>query len=225
MMDSLHKIITVIIADDHELFLDGLSMLITRSEHIKVLARAGNGSQLLEKFEEYMPALVLTDLRMPVMDGIAAIKRIRLQNKDTRIIALSSFDSDHLVVEALEAGANGYIVKNADRAEIIEAIETVMQHKPYYCKTTTTRLAKLIARSRFNPYKPSSKDLFNDIEKKIIHMVCDEIPSDEMANILFLSKRTIDGYRATILEKMDVKTPAGVAIYAVKNGLYEWEDK
>lgn len=216
--------ITVVIADDHDIYRDGLFMLLTKDPLIKVVGDASNGKQLLHLYKEFQPDIVLTDLRMPELDGVSAIREIVQLKRDAKIIALSTFDSDTMVTDALEAGAMGYIVKNAERGEITEAIRMVYAGNPYYCKTTSSRLIRLIARSDFNPYHLSSPKLFSEKEREIIKLICEEKTSKEIGDTLFMSPRTVEGHRTKILEKMNVKTTAGIAIYALKNGLYHLGD-
>lgn len=212
--------IRVLIADDHDIFRDGLSLLLLKEPTIELVGDAANGKQLTQMAKELHPDIVLTDLKMPEMDGIEAIQTIKELYPAIKSIALSSFDSDAMVIDALEAGAMGYIIKNADRGEIVDAIRMVYTGSPYYCKTTSGRLVKLIARSEFNPYKADASKLFSEKEKEIIRLICEEKTSKEIGELLFMSSRTVEGHRVKILEKMNVKTTAGVAIYAIKNGIY-----
>jgi DNA-binding NarL/FixJ family response regulator len=209
----------VVIADDHDLYLAGLRMLLDNNAEIEVLAEASNGQELIDLCNEYKPDVVITDLIMPGTDGIRAIKEIS-KTAAVRMIALSTFDSEHLIVEALEAGALGYILKNAQNGEIIEAIKTVDKFNPYYCRSTSSRLVRMISKSKFNPYTKSNLDVWSEKEKVIIRLICEEKSSEEIGKILFMSKRTVDGIRSKILEKMNVKTGAGVALYAIKNSLF-----
>lgn len=216
--------ITVIIADDHDIYRDGLSMLLTKDPLIKVIGDAANGKQLLRLYREFQPDIIITDLRMPELDGVSAIREIVQLKQGAKIIALSTFDSDTMVTDALEAGAMGYIVKNAARGEITEAIRMVYAGIPYYCKTTSSRLVRLIAKSDFNPYNQSAQKLFSEKEREIIKLICLEKTSKEIGDTLFISPRTVEGHRTKILEKMNVKTTAGIAIYALKNGFFYMED-
>ena len=213
-------LISVIIADDHSVYLDGLEMLLSKEEGIEIVGTATEGNRLIHLTKQLQPDVVLTDLKMPGVDGIQAIKEITALNPATNCIALSTFDSDYLIIEALEAGAMGYITKNAQRDEIIEAIKTVNAHHAYYCKTTTLRLAKQIAGSSFNPYKKAGLHIFNEVEKEIIRLVCAEKTSEEISKELFMAKRTVEGVRAKILEKAGVKTPIGLVVYAIKNAIW-----
>ncbi len=214
------KQIRVIIADDHDIYRDGLQLLLSKDPSILVVGEAENGKRLLELVPQVQPDIIVTDLRMPILDGVAAITLITRDYPAVKTIALSTFDSEHLIVEALEAGALGYIIKNAQKGEITDAIQTVAAGHPYYCKSTSVRLVKMISNSHFNPYKIKEGHLFSDKDKEIIKLICEEKSNKEIGEVMFMSTRTIEGIRSRILEKMNVKTAAGIAIYAIKNALY-----
>lgn len=214
--------IKVIIADDHEVYRMGLRMLLQGSEEIELTGEAANGQKLIELVAENTPDVVLTDLMMPEMDGIEAIRKMKNAGF-TKCIALSTFDNDRLIMEALEAGAKGYITKNAQKGEIIEAIKLVNQSVFYYCKSTSSRLARMIGVSEFNPYAKAQTQLFTQEETDIIRLICKEKTSEEIAKILFMGKRNVERIRTRILSKMDVKTAAGVVMYAIKNSIIDVE--
>lgn len=214
----LHDI-NIVIADDHEIFLDGLSLMLSRQEGFHICGRASNGSQLIEVVKTQKPDVVLTDIRMPIKDGIESTRQLLMVLPDTKVIALSMFDEENLIVEMLEAGAKGYLLKNAHKDEIIEAIKSVYKNKNYYCAHTSALLAGMIVRSKFNPVKSDEPVVLNDREKTIIKMICQQKTAEEIADKIFLSKRTVEGYRTRILEKINAKNTAGVVIYALKNGI------
>ena len=214
----MHEKIRVVIADDHDIYRDGLQLLLNSNE-IEVVAEASNGRQLLTEVRKYKPDVILTDLIMSGFSGIEAIKELKKENFE-RIIAISFFDSDTLIVEALEAGAIGYLHKNVQKEEIIEAIKDVNNFRPYYCKATDRKLARLIYKSQFNPYASKTMPLFSQQDIEIIRLICQKKSSEEIGRILNMSARTVEGHRAKIVQKMNVRTPVGVAIYAVKNNLF-----
>jgi DNA-binding NarL/FixJ family response regulator len=214
--------IRIIIADDHEIFRDGLKLMLSKDPGISILAEAANGRELLTLVDEHKPDVVLTDIVMPVMDGIEAVKNLRESNPQTSIIALSMFDNESLIVDMLEAGAIGYLLKNADKDEILEAIRSVNMQRPYYCKSTSIKLARLISKSRFKGL--DTKAEFNDKEKEIIYFICQEFTNKEIGTKLFISKRTVDGYRSKIMDKMQVKSTAGIVVYAIKHNLYKLDE-
>ncbi len=211
--------IKIIIADDHEIFRDGFKLMLSKQKDIQLIGEAANGRELLELVNEHIPDVVITDIKMPIMDGIEAAKKIAAQFPDMGIIGLSMFDEDDLIIDMLEAGAKGYLLKNANKEQIIEAIKTVYNGDPYYCKTTSNKLTQMIAKSKFNPYRKKEAIEFSDREKEIITLVCQELTNKEIADKLFLSSRTVEGHRLKIMEKMNVKNPVGLVVYALKHGL------
>lgn len=220
----MHYNINIVIADDHEIFLDGLALMLSRQPNFNICGRASNGVQLMEIVDREKPDIVLTDIRMPVVDGIQSTKQILASYPAMGIIALSMFDEENLVVEMLEAGAKGYLLKNAHKDEIIDAINTVHQNKIYYCAKTSFLLASMIVRSRAGNATQQPAVVLNDREKDIIKMICQQQTTQEIADKIYLSKRTVEGYRVKILEKIQAKNIAGVVIFALKNNIITEED-
>lgn len=213
------KGIRLLMADDHEIFRDGFKLMLTKYPDIVLVGEAENGKELLELTQKLQPDVIITDIKMPIMDGIEAAKKISELFPDIGIIGLSMFDEDDLIVDMLEAGAKGYLIKNAGKEQITEAIRTVYNNDPYYCKTTSHKLTSMIARSRFNPYKKAAKVEFSEREIEIIDLICNELTNKEISDKLFISIRTVEGHRLKILEKMNVKNTVGLVVYAIKMGL------
>ena len=217
---KLYGTIKVIIADDHEIFRDGLKLMLQKQPEFQLLAEAEDGRELIEKTEELKPDVVITDVKMPRMDGASATRYLTEHHPAIGIIALTMFDEEEQIIEMLESGAKGYLLKNADKNEIKEAIQSVYEQTPYYCKHTSHRLAQLVANSKFNPYRQKPKIEFNDREIEIITHICEGITNKEIAEKIYLSVRTVEGLRMKIMEKMNVRNTAGIIIYAIKNGHY-----
>ena len=211
--------IKLLIADDHEIFRDGFKLMLTKYPFIILNGEAENGSQLIELAKKNVPDVIITDIKMPVMDGIETTKKIIELFPSIGIIGLSMFDEDDLIIDMLEAGAKGYLLKNAGKEQIIEAIKTVYNDDPYYCKNTSRKLTQMIASSKFNPYKKQAIVDFSDREIEIIELICKEQTNKEIADKLFLSVRTVEGHRLKILEKMSVKNTVGLVVYAIKKGI------
>ena len=213
--------INIVIADDHELFRDGFRVMINKFPEIKLAGEAENGQELLEQVEQLKPDVILTDIKMPKMDGIEATRLLTNRQNPVSIIALSMFDEENLIIDMLEAGAKGYLLKNAHKDEIIQAIKTVHNGKTYYCNHTSARLMEMIAKSRFHPVRQKEKPNFTTRETDIIRLICQQLSNKEIADRLKLSIRTIEGYREKIQEKMDVRNSAGIVVYAIREGIYE----
>jgi DNA-binding NarL/FixJ family response regulator len=215
-----HGSIKVVLADDHEIFRDGLRLMLQKHPEIELLAEAEDGRELIEHIKKLNPDLVITDIKMPRMDGVAATRHIVEHYPNIGIIALSMFDEDDLIIDMLEAGARGYLLKNADKNETLDAIKSVYAGQAYYCRQTSGKLAQMVARSKFNPYRHQVKPVFTDREKEMIKYICEGLTNKEIAAKVFLSVRTVEGLRMKMLEKMDAHNTAGIIIYAIKNNLY-----
>ena len=214
--------ITLVLADDHELFRDGLKLMLSKHKEIHIVGEAENGEELIELVHKLKPDVILTDIKMPVMDGIEAVKKITKQDPDAAIVCLSMFDEETLIMEMLEAGAKGYLIKNSDKKEIYDAIVSVYHRQPYYCHSTGPKLLKMIAGSEYNPYRKKNVEEFVDKEIEIIKLICKEFTNKEIADVLFLSIRTVEGLRQKIMDKMDVKNMVGLVVYAIKHGIVKF---
>jgi DNA-binding NarL/FixJ family response regulator len=220
-MNQLYKPIRVVIADDHEIFREGLETLFRKQADIEYLGDASNGAELVRLVEEKKPDVILTDIKMPVVDGITATRELMSKFPEIGIIALSMFDDEYLIVDMLEAGAKGYLIKNAHKHEIIAAIKAVFNQESYFCNHTTMKLAKMIGRSRFSPVQLSVRPEFSEKELEVIRLICSEFSNKEMAEKLHLSSRTVEGYREKIIEKINAKNTAGIVVFAMKNGIFK----
>ncbi len=220
-MKPTYSPIRIVLADDHEIFRDGFNVMLKKQSDIKLVGEAANGMELIEIAEKLMPDIILTDIKMPKIDGIGVTRILTAKFPGINIIALTMFDDDHLIIDMLEAGVKGYLLKSAHKTEIIDAIKTVYKNETYYCKSTSTKLVQMIAQSRFDPYKEKQKPEFTIKEIEVIRLICQQASNKEIASKLFLSMRTIEGYREKIQEKMKVKNVAGIVVYAIKTGIYK----
>ena len=221
---SYNHSIKILIADDHELYIDGLKGFFHNNDTYEIIGEAFNGRELVKKALQLKPHIILTDLRMPLLNGSKAITEIIHFLPEVKCVVLTNYENDLFIVEALEAGAKGYITKNMPKKELFKALDQVCRGYPYFCKTTNAKMVRLLGKSRFNPYQKTEVVEFTDQEKKIIQLVCHEKSNREIADELFLSIRTVENNRARIYKKMEVKTSAGVAIYAMKHSLLSFED-
>ena len=149
---------------------------------------------------------------MPIMHGIEATRKLVKLYPSIKIIALSMFDEDNMIAEMIDAGAKGYLLKNADNKEIIFAISTVNNNHRYYCETASKRLLHLISK-----IKNQSQVELTEFNDRVIRLICKQYTTQQIANMLFISKRTVDGHRLKIEDKMQVKNTAGLVVYALRN--------
>lgn len=217
---TMYAPIRIVIADDHEIFRNGFKLLLQDQNMVELAGEAEDGRQLVEVAHQQLPHVVITDIKMPRMDGIAATKRIREELPEIGVIALSNFNDDGFVMEMLEAGAKGYLLKNTNRHELMTAIKAVYEGEAYYCSGTSNRLIQLIAESRIHAYKSKKKVELTPREIDVIRLVCKQYTNKEIASELNLSIRTIESYREHIQEKIGVRNSVGIAVYAIKNKIY-----
>ncbi|MEO8174812.1 MAG: response regulator transcription factor [Sediminibacterium sp.] len=213
----------IILADDHEVFIDGMLRAFENHPEYEIVATFKNGEQLVRGVKTQGPDVVMTDISMPVLNGIDAIAQIKVENPELLCIVLTNFDTDHLILNALEAGAFSYVNKAMPKEEIFAAIASTINEIPYYCKSTSQRVLRMIANSAFGNIAKRT-ELFNETEKKIIALFVKDLLVKEIASELCLGDRTVERYKAKIMEKMGVKTTAGIVVYAIRNKLVILDD-
>lgn len=212
--------IKIIIADDHEIFRKGFHVLLRKNQEVKIIGDAENGKDLVEKVKKHGPDVVITDIQMPEMDGVEAARKIMAFNPSIGIIALTMFNDDNLIVDMLEAGAKGYLLKNTDRKELVSAINAVYNGENYFCNATSQKMARLIALSRLKSSFRSTPQ-FSKNEIEIIKLMCQEYTSKQIGALLGYTTRTVENYREKIQEKIGAKNAIGVVIYAIKHQIYQ----
>lgn len=214
------KKIKIIIAEDHALYRDGLKTMLSLQDEFEIIAEAVNGGELIKLFEFLRPDVVLMDINMPVVNGIEATTFVSAHFEDTKVIAITMNDEKSSIMDMMDAGANGYVLKSEDKEEIIKAIYTVLNGDDYYSKNVENSIINLIhSKKSTDNYKKSV--YFNEKELQLINYLCEEFNSDEIAKTMFLSKKTIDGLRLKIKNELNVRNSIGIVKYAIKNGLYK----
>jgi DNA-binding NarL/FixJ family response regulator len=212
-------LIKYIIADDHKIFRQGLRYALADDHKLKLAGEAENGEMLLQLFEKHKPDVVLLDLKMPVMDGIDATKKIHSAHPDTKILMLTTYDDEHFILHLLELGANGYLLKNAEPDEIKRAMHAVFENGYYFNDLMSSTMLRTITNknSLNNKFKEGIR--LNERETEVLKLICAELTTVEIAEKIFLSPRTIEGLRTSLIEKTGVKNVAGLVLYAIKNGI------
>ncbi len=211
--------IRILIADDHDLFRDGLRQLITGISNFELLGEAANGQELIELARKLKPDVILTDIRMPHLDGIQAVSVIKEEFPDIQVIALTLYQDDELIVRMLDAGAKGYITKETDREEVIEAIYAVSNKKNYFSFEVGKKFHHLIANSSFNPYKKVEEPKFNEHELELMMWLCKGLSAKEIAVEMNASVRTVEGWKLRLQERLGLKNSMSIAIYAIKHNI------
>ena len=195
-------------------------MLLESQADIEVIAEADNGKQVLEHLESgIIPDIVLADINMPEMDGISLIKAIKLTHPDIKVVILSMLDHEKYVMQAFMEGSYGYLLKNVYEREMLFALETVAGGARYLCvELTETLLNRFIHQTSGQTEHEDIQVNLSMREIEVLHLVAEGFTNQEMADKLFLSKRTIEGHRQTLIDKTGSKNTASLIRFAVVNG-------
>ncbi|MGH1385926.1 response regulator [Kordia sp.] len=205
--------IKIIIADDHQLFIDGIKSILSKEIGISIIGEVNNGLQLYKLIEEgLLPNVVLTDIRMPVLDGVSVTKMLSKDYPNIKVLALSMYDQSLDVIEMLDAGAKGYVTKNVEKAKLIQAIHTLAKGDYYISDTLPEDIKAWFSNENIN-----SEETLTRREKEILHLIAKGRTTIEMAKELKLSRFTIDTHRKNIHKKLGIKSNTGLVKYALKN--------
>jgi len=205
--------IKIAIADDHQLFIDGIKSILSKEINIAIVSEASNGLDLIKAVENgTLPDIIVTDIRMPVMDGIAATKILAKKYPHIPVLALTMYDQSADVLEMLEAGAKGYVTKEEDKKELIQALKCLMNGKKYFSKNLPENFTRW-----FSNTIPDEEIILTRREKEILSLIAKGRTTHQMAQELRLSKFTIDTHRKNIHKKLGIKSNTGLVNYALKN--------
>ena len=212
----------ILLADDHAVLRTGLRLLIDNQPNLHVVGEAGNGTEAVTKARELQPDIILLDLNMPNVDGLAAIPLLRKESPQSRILILTMHDDVSYLQEALRAGASGYILKKAVDSELLMAIQTVMRNDTYVHSAMSEKLLQKIAtqtvaaKAQADPW-----DNLSDRERDVLRLVALGYTNAEIAAELFLSIKTVETYRTRGMEKLNLQTRAQLVKAALERGLLE----
>jgi DNA-binding NarL/FixJ family response regulator len=213
--------IKVLITDDHVLYRAGVKTALSAKKDVKVIAEADNGMHLLNMLKMIQPDVILLDIQMPVMDGIAALPEIKKNWPNIKVIMLTMMDDHSMITKLMELGANSYLSKTSDSEVIYEAIKTCFEQEYYFnALTNKALLTNLKTKNNMTPQKMMQAEAnLNDKEVLILKLMCEEKSTKEIADIVELSPRTVEAIRDKLKVKTGAKSTAGLILYAVKNNL------
>jgi DNA-binding NarL/FixJ family response regulator len=210
--------LNLMIVDDHKLFREGLKLLLKSLEEVGEVWEAADGEIFLQMIRDCHPDLVLMDIEMPKVNGIDASARALEQFPDMKIIALSMFGDEEYFQKMVDAGVCGFLMKNSEFSEVKRAIQNVVQGNNYF---TEEILYKLVNRFRSRVTLPEPQVVLSDREQEVLLLICKGFSNQEIADQLFISKRTVDHHRASLLTKTNTRNAASLVIYAIKNKMIE----
>jgi two-component system response regulator NreC len=214
--------ISVLLADDHHIVREGIKMLLEAQSDISVIGEASDGLRAVELAIRLKPLILMADLMMPGLSGLEVTKQVIQHQSRTKVIILSMYSNEAYVMQALRNGASGYVVKESNVGDMVQAVREVASGRPYL-SPSISRLAmdayiEKAKSSALDPY-----DTLTDREKEVLHLIAEGFSSAKIAARLYISPRTAESHRANVMKKLGLQTPTDLIKYALKKGLISIE--
>lgn len=215
--------IKVHIADDHQLLIDGIEAVLSSEENIEIVGSSLNGEDVLNWFASNEADILILDINMPKVDGIAVLQSFVKSGFQQKVIVLSSYDDAKLIKEVLKIGANGFLAKKCAGENIVEAINDVYSGKQYFSESIKDKLLSTFRSNHFSIDEISQDGTFfsplTPRETDVLKLICKQYNSNEISKTLHISTNTVESHRKNLINKLKVKNVVGLAIYAVKNNI------
>jgi len=213
---------TIVLVEDHAILREGLRALIELEPDLKVVGEAGTGAEAVRVVQGASPTLVITDLAMPGGSGLQTIEELRALCPNLRVLVLTAYCMDEYIGAALSAGADGYVLKDASRAELLQAIRSVIAGQKYFSKPVSARLVSGYLRRNDPATDPSPR--ITDREREVLMRIALGESNKRVAVALHLSVKTVEKHRANLMRKLELHNTAAVTLFAVRNGLVPVQD-
>ncbi|MBI5869986.1 MAG: response regulator transcription factor [Actinobacteria bacterium] len=212
----------ILLADDHGLLRSGIIRLLREVSDIEVVGEAENGREAVRKVQELLPDVVVMDIGMPIMNGLDATRQIRQWSEDVKVLVLTVHDNEEYLFQAFEAGASGYLLKEAADTDLINAIQVVARGD-YFLYPPITRLVveNSMERLRRAHNNASNSEALTEREREILRLVAEGYTCREIAKPLFISVKTVETHKANIMEKLNLHRRAELVHYAIRNGILQ----
>jgi DNA-binding NarL/FixJ family response regulator len=218
----MHDKHNIAVVDDHTLFRKGLISLINVFPNFDVILEASNGKDFIQRLNpEQLPEIVLMDISMPEMDGYATCEWLKSHYPSIKVLALSTMDAETAIIKMIRSGAKGYIVKDADLSELKLAFSELLSIGFFYNELVSRKVIHSINRIVEDNDAVTALQKLSDNELNFLRLSCSEKTYQEIANEMFKSEKTIDGYRAELFKKLNVSSRVGMVMYAIKNGFVQ----
>ena len=207
----------ILLVDDHQLLRKGLIKILNANGFTDII-EAANGEELLEILKNTSPDIILLDLYMPKMNGFESIKHIKKVNPHAKVLVVSMLDDKISIIQMIKSGVDGYLLKDSDPKEIIEAIQIILEGGNFYSSLVNERLNSVLLNNDFN----KDQHILSERELEFLILASSDLTYKQIAEKMFVSVRTIDGYRDSIYQKFNIKTRIGLVIFALKNKIINY---
>ena len=213
--------IRLLICDDQSIVCEGLSVILSSTPNIEIVGVCYNGEECLEMVEKHLPDIVLMDLKMPVMNGIQATKAISEKFPHTRVLVLTTFDSDEWVIDAIRSGASGYLLKDTPREDLVKAIVGTARGLSHVDPNVAGKILNRFAKTSEPISSPTNQinNLLSERELEILHLLAQGLSNGEIAKVLYLTDGTVRNYISNIFTKIGVTDRTQAALFAYRSGL------
>ncbi len=211
--------LSIVLADDHTILRAGLRALLTADPSFEIVGEARDGREAVRCVEKLGPDLLLMDLSMPRMSGMDAIREIKKRYPDTKIIALTVHKTEEYLLTTLQAGADGYVLKDATHDELIMAIKNVMGGKSYLSPSVSEKIIEGYLDGKKSNRSLSSWESLSQREREVLKLIAEGYKNKEIAEDLCISLKTVEKHRANLMKKLDLHNAAALTVYAVDKGL------
>ncbi len=212
-------VIRILIVDDHEMVRDGLAVMLARQDDFSVVGEAQNGLEAVEKTRELQPDVVLMDLRMPELNGVEAMRRIREELPDLKFLVLTTYDTDEYIFDAIEAGAKGYLLKDASREELFRAVRAVHRGESLIEPGVQSRLLDRLAQLSRQATQTSSNDVLSGRETEVLQLMAHGSANKAIAAVLSISESTVKTHVSNIFQKLEVAQRTEAVTKAMSLGI------
>jgi len=215
-MENTNNSIKILLVDDHQLFLDGIKLVLRKAKNLIINGEAHNGIEALQFLKKNEIDLMITDVNMPEMSGTELTKKVKELYPEIKVLVLTQSDEKSVINQIIQSEAEGYLLKKIEKKELIFAINKIINNGSYYCN----EMAEIMMQNLKSKKHNIIQEELTEREKEILKLICMEYSTLEIAEKLFISDRTVDSHRANILRKTKVKTVIGLVKYAIENNIY-----
>jgi two-component system nitrate/nitrite response regulator NarL len=212
--------IKILLVDDHDIILDGIKAMFFEDPDFEIIDVAKNGIEAIEKNRHLKPQVIIMDISMPEMSGIDAVKIIKSEDPNVKVIGLTQHESNEYVMEMINAGADGYLLKNSKKKELTDAIQAVYLGKTYFGKKVSSIIIDDLLSAKFREEQSiRTKDILTPREIEIIRFIANDKSNQKIAIELNISSRTVETHRRNIMQKLDISSAVGLVRFAIKNNI------
>jgi len=215
--------VRIVIAEDHTILREGLRSLLSSDPNLEVVGEAEDGREAIQCVERFKPNLILTDLSMPRMNGMEAIKEIKRQSPETKILVLTVHKAEEYILSTFQAGADGYLLKDSTHAELVMAVKKVLSGKHYISPEISEKVIEGYLEGKKTLKSRTSWETLTQREREILKLIAEGYKNKEIANYLCISTKTVEKHRANLMEKLDLHNAQALTAFAIEKELVSHE--